>query len=94
MSRIMVTGAASGIGAATVRAALAAGHQVAALDADPDRLTRAWDGEPVLTVACDVTDAAAITTAGAQARRRPALSADWRWAPLRLPPRSRITAPA
>ncbi len=63
MSRIVVTGAASGIGAATVRAALAAGHQVAALDADPDRLTRAWDGEPVLTVACDVTDAAAITTA-------------------------------
>ena len=36
MSRIMVTGAASGIGAATVRAALAAGHEVAALDADRD----------------------------------------------------------
>lgn len=63
MSRIMVTGAASGIGAATVRAALAAGHEVAALDADPARLARAWGDVPVLTVECDVTDAEAVTTA-------------------------------
>lgn len=63
MSQIVVSGAASGIGAATVRRALAAGHRVAGLDADAERLAQTYAGTGVLTAACDVTDAAAVAAA-------------------------------
>lgn len=58
----LVTGAASGIGAATVRAALAAGHRVVAAGRRLDRLQAALAGvagERLDCVALDVTDAAA-----------------------------------
>lgn len=59
----MITGAASGIGAATVRQALDAGYAVAALDADLDRLADAWADTQVLPLGCDVTDPDAVAAA-------------------------------
>lgn len=54
----LVTGGASGIGAATVRLLSSRGAQVAVLDRDP--------GDPAyatLSIPCDVTDPAAVTSA-------------------------------
>lgn len=62
----VVTGAASGIGRATVAAFLAEGWRVAALDRDAallDTLVAAFDGERLVTTAVDVTDADAVTRA-------------------------------
>jgi NAD(P)-dependent dehydrogenase (short-subunit alcohol dehydrogenase family) len=56
----LVTGAGSGLGAATVRALIDAGYAIAALDVDPSRLS-ALAGQPeTLALACDITDAGAV----------------------------------
>jgi NAD(P)-dependent dehydrogenase (short-subunit alcohol dehydrogenase family) len=65
MSRVsLVTGGASGIGAATVELLLARGEQVAAFDLDPS-------GAPggALGIAGDATDSASVDAAFAQAER-------------------------
>ena len=64
----VVTGAARGIGLASVRWFLAQGHRVALLDIDRDTLLRAADdiGEPaarVLALHCDVADPAQVQAA-------------------------------
>lgn len=71
MRRVLVTGAASGIGAATAHRALAAGYAVAALDTDPDRLEQTWRDTAVTTHRCDVTNA------GDLARTFDAVEAAW-----------------
>lgn len=56
---VVITGAASGIGAATARAFADAGHRVGLLDRDAERLDAVAAGLPhdrVHTVACDVAD--------------------------------------
>lgn len=58
--KLMITGAANGIGAATVEAALAAGHSVIAADQDAAGLARRWGNMPqVITQTLDVRDAQA-----------------------------------
>jgi 3-oxoacyl-[acyl-carrier protein] reductase len=64
----LITGAASGIGRAAVRAFTAAGASVAALDVDADRVREAAGDDRVLALGADVTDEAAVTAAVAQAR--------------------------
>jgi 2-keto-3-deoxy-L-fuconate dehydrogenase len=61
----IVTGGASGLGAATVRFLLERGAQVAALDLRPDGAP-----EGALPIACDVTDTAAVEAAVATAAAR------------------------
>ncbi len=56
---VVVTGAASGIGRATVDAFLKAGACVAALDV-ADRVVSMWSDRRVLAFVCDVTDASAL----------------------------------
>jgi NAD(P)-dependent dehydrogenase (short-subunit alcohol dehydrogenase family) len=70
VKRLVVTGAASGIGAATVRQALSLGYEVAALDVDPKRLAQMWQDTPVLPLACDVVDADAVSAAFGTAQER------------------------
>lgn len=61
--RIVVTGAARGIGLATAERFLAGGAQVACLDRDPDALA-ALAGRPMLhTLVVDVADPLAVTEA-------------------------------
>jgi rhamnose utilization protein RhaD (predicted bifunctional aldolase and dehydrogenase)/NAD(P)-dependent dehydrogenase (short-subunit alcohol dehydrogenase family) len=59
---VLVTGGASGIGAACVDAFLAQGACVAVLDRDPAVLSR-FNGKQVLPLICDVTDSPAVTGA-------------------------------
>ncbi|MGN6428724.1 SDR family NAD(P)-dependent oxidoreductase [Amnibacterium sp.] len=61
----VVTGGASGIGAAVVRRLLEGGARVAALDLQPDTAP-----EGALRLGCDVTDAAAVRTAVDRAAER------------------------
>jgi rhamnose utilization protein RhaD (predicted bifunctional aldolase and dehydrogenase)/NAD(P)-dependent dehydrogenase (short-subunit alcohol dehydrogenase family) len=63
----LVTGGATGIGAATVRALRKAGAAVCALDVRP--AVEELRGADVLGVACDVTDGAAVERAVAQCVR-------------------------
>jgi 3-oxoacyl-[acyl-carrier protein] reductase len=56
--RIFITGAASGIGAAVARQALADGHELIATDANEKALTAQW-GDKAQTYALDVRDAEA-----------------------------------
>ena len=56
----LVTGAGSGLGAATAAALIAAGYDVAALDIDPTRLAPLAAHDGVLPLACDLADAAAV----------------------------------
>lgn len=60
MSRYIVTGASGGIGSALVRRARAAGHEIAAIARDPERLEllRSQTGSTVY--ACDVLDEASL----------------------------------
>ena len=64
---MLVTGAGSGIGRATVLLALERGHAVAAVDLDENGLgrtaERAADADRLLIKAADVTDAAAVDAA-------------------------------
>ena len=60
MSRIAITGAAGFLGAATVRAARAAGHEVTALVRDASRAPAGWAGDAGITVV-----ARDLATAGA-----------------------------
>jgi len=62
--RILITGAASGIGAAVVAAAQAAGHHVWALDRDAEGLQRL---SGVTRIVCDLADGAAIDAVAGQA---------------------------
>lgn len=56
---LLITGAAAGIGAATVQAALDAGHQVMAADQDGEGLATRWTDHPQVTQHhLDVRDAA------------------------------------
>ncbi len=64
MAVAVVTGASDGIGAATARAFLAAGWQVALLARRADRLAAVAAGAPrALPLVCDVTDPAAVEAA-------------------------------
>lgn len=58
--RILITGAANGIGAATVTRALVDGHEVVAVDLDESALEQRWgNNKAVRTAMLDVRDAAA-----------------------------------
>lgn len=73
MSKIwFVTGAARGIGAETVKAALAAGDKVVATGRDADKVARAFDAGPerLLALTLDVTDPAQAETAATVAVER------------------------
>lgn len=74
MSKVwLITGAGSGIGAATVRAALQAGHRVVATARSLDKLRGALRdviGERLAMLALDVTDEAQATTVVRQAVER------------------------
>ena len=59
----VVTGGASGIGAATAAAFRAHGAEVAVLDVDRDAATATAEGIGALAVACDVTDPGAVGAA-------------------------------
>ncbi len=65
---LMITGASSGIGAATARAAAAKGWNVALLARRKDRLEELASeiGESALAVECDVTDRDALSAAVAK----------------------------
>ncbi|MDJ0388717.1 SDR family oxidoreductase [Roseomonas sp. E05] len=63
--RAVVTGAGSGIGAATVRCLLAEGWRVACLDRNAEAARAVADGQPVIVV--DVADEAAVIQAMAEA---------------------------
>jgi NAD(P)-dependent dehydrogenase (short-subunit alcohol dehydrogenase family) len=60
--RFLVTGAASGIGLAVARLAVARGARVGLLDRDASALARANEalGDPALAATCDVADPAAV----------------------------------
>ena len=64
----LVTGAGSGLGAATVQALAEGGARVAALDRDLDRARRTADAVGALPLACDVADPESATEAIAEAR--------------------------
>jgi NADP-dependent 3-hydroxy acid dehydrogenase YdfG len=60
MKRVLITGAAKGIGSATVRLAIEAGHQVVAVDIDREALVRLREELPgIETAILDVRDLAA-----------------------------------
>lgn len=61
----VVTGAASGLGLATVRALASAGSRIAAFDVHKDRLAALGEelGDACLTLAVDVTDEQAVAAA-------------------------------
>jgi len=65
---LLITGASTGIGAATARAASAAGWNVALLARSADRLEElaAEIGDTALAIACDVTDRSALEDAVAK----------------------------
>jgi NADP-dependent 3-hydroxy acid dehydrogenase YdfG len=69
--RVLVTGASSGIGAATSRAIVESGGSVAMLARRKDRLEElhAALGDRALAVPCDVTDMGALQAAVAEAAR-------------------------
>ncbi|WP_040167332.1 SDR family NAD(P)-dependent oxidoreductase [Microbacterium gorillae] len=67
-----VTGAAGGIGSATVARLLEEGARVAAADLDPDRVAEVlgdapYDPDRLVAIRCDVADAAQVESAIAQA---------------------------
>jgi NAD(P)-dependent dehydrogenase (short-subunit alcohol dehydrogenase family) len=67
----LVTGAARGMGVDIARAALAAGHAVAATARNPDAVTAALgDHDDLLAVQLDITDAASVEAAVAAAVER------------------------
>jgi len=69
--RVVITGGASGIGAATARRFLREGSRVAILDRDPDALARVRDevGDVALAARCDVSAPEAVAAAFADVDR-------------------------
>lgn len=67
---VIVTGAASGIGAATAKRFAAMGAQLALLDRDEDKLAEIGKPLKALTLALDVTDGMAVTHAIDEVVRR------------------------
>lgn len=55
--RILITGAASGIGAAVAELALTQGHELIATDANADALAAKWANSAAITMPLDVRDA-------------------------------------
>ena len=72
--RVLVTGAAAGIGLACTRRFLAEGARVAMVDRDAERLTSARDSlappDRAFAIALDVSDGAAVREGVAEAARR------------------------
>ena len=66
----IVTGGASGMGAATARALVSAGARVALMDREPEALARAAEDIGGLALSCDVTSADQAEQAVATARER------------------------
>jgi 3-hydroxybutyrate dehydrogenase len=64
----VVTGGGKGLGAAIARRLAETGHKVAILGRDQDALARVAADTKGLAVACDLTDAAALTAALAQVK--------------------------
>ena len=66
---LLITGASSGIGAASARAAAKAGWNVALLARSGDKLAELADeiGDSALALECDITDRAALDDAVAKA---------------------------
>ncbi|MDP6775121.1 MAG: SDR family NAD(P)-dependent oxidoreductase, partial [Rhodospirillales bacterium] len=64
----LITGGASGLGAATARALAAAGAKVAILDVDGEAAAKTAAEVGGLGLACDVTDDAGTAAALAEAR--------------------------
>lgn len=64
----IVTGGASGLGAATARALAAAGAKVSVIDRDGDAAVTVANGIDGLGIGCDVADAEAVATALNEAR--------------------------
>lgn len=60
--RMLITGAANGIGAAVVQQALDSGHELIATDADAQALEAKWGDSQARTMALDVRDADAWET--------------------------------
>lgn len=60
--RILITGAANGIGAAVAHQALAAGHELIATDANKDALQEKWGSSDARLMQLDVRDAGAWET--------------------------------
>ena len=65
--RVAVTGAGSGIGAATAKLLIANGWQVVCLDRDPAAAGKVANGRPVIAV--DIADEAAVVRAFAEVKR-------------------------
>jgi NAD(P)-dependent dehydrogenase (short-subunit alcohol dehydrogenase family) len=68
--RVLVTGAARGIGRAIAEHLAAAGAAVFALDIDAAALQEAFSGTPICVGTCDVSDEAQVTAAVAAAAER------------------------
>jgi NAD(P)-dependent dehydrogenase (short-subunit alcohol dehydrogenase family) len=66
-SRVVVTGAARGIGRAIAHHLAASGARVFALDIDAVALQRSFSGTPICVGTCDVSDEAQVTAAVATA---------------------------
>ncbi len=66
-SAAIITGGASGMGAATAKLLAQAGARVALLDLNKDQAAKLADDIEGIAIACDVTDAASVTRALAEA---------------------------
>src|SRR3954463_16078236 len=67
---VLVTGAAGGIGAAITHGLIAAGHSVAAVDRDAERLTALATNEHIQPIRADLADEAGCREAVASALAR------------------------
>ena len=77
----IVTGGASGLGAATARALAEAGAKVTVLDRDGNGAAAVANGIGGLGLNCDVADGEAVEAALDEARAAHGLAASWSTAP-------------